>query len=144
MITYNTGKDFNNDLCKDFGIDRIEDDTESVVMAFTVVALVCFVLFIMSVWYIYKQNVNNLNWITPSVIGVIGLTTALLAFVIGSKDNTTGDDNSNIDSKIRDWCYKTNDTGKALNVTMAVFLGISIAVFVGWLTSMIANSCEIY
>ena len=143
MVSYASSKDFTNKLCKDFGIDKLEDDNESAVIAFAVLGLVCVVLTGISVWYIYKRSVNNLDWVTPAVISVIGIVAFVLSAVVGG-DGKGGNDDGNADPKIREWCYKTNETAKNLNITIAVFMGISIAVFIAWFTSMIANSCEIY
>ena len=143
MVSYSSSKEFNNELCKSFGIDKLEDDNESAVIAFQVLGMVCVVLVGMSIWYIYKRSVSNLDWVTPTIIGIIGIVAFVLSAVIGNSSQG-GNDDGNADPKIREWCYKTNETAKNLNITISVFMGISIAVFIAWFTSMVANSCEIY
>jgi hypothetical protein len=144
IATYNSGKNFDNDLCNQYGIDRLENDNEFSVMTLSVLAIVCFLLSGLSFYYHYNQNVNNLGLITPLLILFIAIIASISAGLLSYSDDAVGDDNLNVDSKIRNWCYTNNDTAKALNVTMVVFMSINISIFVGWLTSIIASSCEIY
>lgn len=144
MVTYTSSKGFDSDLCKQFGIDRIENDKEPAIIALSVLSLICFVLASMSFYYIDKNHTtSSTDMLTPTVIIIVSIASAIGAGFMGAQDEESTD-NEFADPKVREWCYKSNTTAKNLNITMTIFLSINIAVFVAWITSLVANSCEIY
>jgi len=142
LISQQLSKNHDSELCKKYGIFKIEENNDSVVIIFIILALVSFMLTIMSSLYLKSNSINRLDWITPLITGVIAILAVVTAVTIGK--DTQEISNPNIDPKIKEWCYNENLVSKNLGYVIAVFLGISIASFIAWFTSLVAISCEIY
>lgn len=144
MSIHKSDINYENELCQSFGVDKAVNNTESSVIAFTVLALVCYVLATTSWWFAFKRNVSRLNYTTPLIIIIIAIISTVVAYTLSKADTTLVPDNTNVDPKIRKWCYSTNTYTSSLNTMLVGFLGIVIAIFVSWATSTIATTCEIY
>ena len=142
LVLYDVFNGYVNDLCKNYGIDLKEDDAGAAIISLSVLSIVSGVLFLLSVYYYFNAGASNLDYITPLILFIICVLSAVGAGLLGGDDESS--DTGVADPKIREWCYNSRSGASNIRNILGIILAVSIAVFIAYLTTLLGKSCKIY
>lgn len=139
----------NQDLCKHYEVDLLKEGSQETALILFLSGSMFVFMFIFAMYHGVVTNYRP--WYSvlfgfPAFLIIAAVPCFIFGGVLASDiQKGPGEIEKRSDPKgaVKAWCENNLDVSKNIRIAISVFLGLSLAVFVGYVTNVVAVSCQV-